>query len=241
MATIVLILCCAAVFLGALAQRTTGLGFALVASPLLIAALGPVEGVALGNLLSACICLVVLSRVWRDVLWRPLFLLSVPAAITVPLGAWVVKNTPTTALAVLVGCLALIAVLIVALSRQSFLLPGRSGAILSGGVSGFMNATAGVGGPVIVIHAISERWPHAVFLGTGQVFFLFINVLSLWSKGVPDANLWLWLGVALSLIGGAVAGEFAARHISAKTARALVLVLASVGSVSVIIRGLLSS
>lgn len=240
MATTVIVLACAAVFLGALAQRTTGLGFALVASPLLIATLGPVAGVALGNMLSVCICLVVLSRVWRDVLWRPFFLLSIPAVITVPLGAWVVKNTPTSTLAVLVGGLALIAVLIVAISGQTFLLPGRSGAMIAGGVSGFMNATAGVGGPVIVIHAITERWPHAVFLGTGQVFFLFINVLSLWSKGMPDANVWLWLSVALSLIGGAVAGEFAARHISAKTARALVLVLASVGSISVIIRGLLS-
>lgn len=239
MATTVILLACAAVFLGALAQRVTGLGFALVASPLLITALGPVTGVALGNLLSACICVIVLSRVWREVLWRPLLLLSAPAAITVPFGAWVVKHTPASALAVLVGGLALIAVLLVALSRRTYLLPGRSGAIVAGGVSGFMNATAGVGGPVIVIHSISERWPHAVFLGTGQVFFLFINVLSLWSKGIPEADVWLWLGVALALSGGAIVGERAARHIAARTARALVLILASAGSIAVIVRGLI--
>lgn len=239
MTTAVIILVCAAVFLGALAQRVTGLGFALVASPLLIGTLGAVAGVALGNLLSACICVIVLSRVWRDVLWRPLLLLATPAVVTVPVGAWVVKHTPTSALTVLVGGLALIAVLLVALSHRTHMLPGRSGAIVAGGVSGFMNATAGVGGPVIVIHSLSERWPHPAFLATGQVFFLVINVLSLWSKGIPEVDVWLWLGVVIALGGGAVVGERAARHIPDGPARALVLILASAGSIVVIARGLM--
>src|SRR5660398_269749 len=52
---------------GAGTQRVTGLGFALVSSPLLVLVAGPFNGVLLANVLSLTVNLVVLAMTWREV------------------------------------------------------------------------------------------------------------------------------------------------------------------------------
>ena len=57
----------AGVALGGLAQSVTGLGFALVAAPALIALLGPSQGVAVVVLLGALASVLPLIGHWRRV------------------------------------------------------------------------------------------------------------------------------------------------------------------------------
>jgi hypothetical protein len=57
----------AAVLVGASAQRVTGLGFSLVASPFMVLLLGPFNGVLVVNACAVVAALAVLSQVWRDV------------------------------------------------------------------------------------------------------------------------------------------------------------------------------
>jgi uncharacterized membrane protein YfcA len=231
-------LACGTVFLGAVTQRMTGLGFALVAAPLLVAVLGPTDGVLLGNILSAVMCVIVLATAWRHTRWRRAALMTAPALIAIPAGAWVVHHVPPAPLTILVGSLALVAVLVTAFAQRFRLLPGRAGAVTAGALAGFMNVTAGVGGPALAIHSISERWNRETFLGTGQVFLLVINCLSIATKRFPTVSGGLWLGSAVALAAGAVVGHFVSRLVPGGVGRVLVLALAAIGSASALVRGI---
>jgi uncharacterized membrane protein YfcA len=232
-------LAAAAIVLGALTQRVSGIGFALTAAPLLVIVLGPEAGVTVGNVLAAALAAVLLAQTWRTVRWRRALLLVAPALVAVPIGAWVVRTAPTGPLTVAVGALALIGVLVMAFSSRVRLLPGPGGAVAAGALGGFMNVTAGVGGPALTVHATSERWSREVFVGTGQVFLLAVNLASVLSKGVPSEPWGVWVGAFVALLIGAVAGHRLSRHVSARVGRLLVLVLAAVGSAAAVVRGLL--
>ena len=88
------------VALGGLAQSVTGLGFALVAAPGLIALLGPDDGVAVVVLLGLLASLLPLMGQWREALVREGLTLLVPTLIATPLvGALVAGADTATALA----------------------------------------------------------------------------------------------------------------------------------------------
>jgi uncharacterized protein len=59
-----------AVAVGATAQSISGIGFALVASPFLVATLGASEGVRTALVLSTLVNVCVLAREYRCVAWR---------------------------------------------------------------------------------------------------------------------------------------------------------------------------
>jgi succinate-semialdehyde dehydrogenase/glutarate-semialdehyde dehydrogenase len=139
------------VFAGASTQRVTGLGFALVSSPLLVLVAGPFNGVLLSNLLALAVSLVVRGLTWRHAQWRRVLLLALPAVALVPAGAWVARHLPAPMFLVLIGVLVVSALVAVVASDRARFLRGPGGAVTAGGLSGFMNATAGVGGPAIAL------------------------------------------------------------------------------------------
>lgn len=59
-----------AIFAGAMIQRVAGVGLALICSPFLVLALGPVEGVLLVNVLGVAINLAILVPTLRRVEFR---------------------------------------------------------------------------------------------------------------------------------------------------------------------------
>ena len=174
------------VLLGALTQRATGLGLALVGAPFLVAILGPRDGVSFGNALQVLLCAVVLARTWRGVDLRSAGLLLSPApssrfrsapgwSACCPRGrcsSWSVcspsgRSWSRSSRASGAGC------------------PAPPGAVGAGAVAGFVNAAAGVGGPMISAFALARRWSTDVFVPTAQLVLLVINLLALLGKGVP--------------------------------------------------------
>jgi uncharacterized protein len=229
----------AAVFCGAAAQGLTGLGFGLVAAPLLVLCAGPLTGVCLGNALAVVLAATILTRTWRTVRWRQ-------AAVLVPggvggtlLGALVLGRVPQRLLFLLLGALVLVAVSLVAGGLRTRLLAGRTGAIGAGLASGFMNVTAGVGGPLLAVHSITEGWTTEAFVGTAQLYFLVTNSSSLLLKGLPAVQAWLWLSLLAALTGGAVTGRLASRLVPAPAARRVVIAVALAGGLATMLRGLL--
>ncbi|MEP6650701.1 MAG: sulfite exporter TauE/SafE family protein [Lapillicoccus sp.] len=168
---------------GALTQRVTGIGFALVSAPLLVLIAGPFEGVVLSNLLGLTVSVVVFVAHWRHTEWKKGLLLAVPALIAIPLGAYVARNVPPAPLMVIIGLLVILALGAVLLSERARVLRGPGGATVAGATSGFMNVTAGVGGPAIVLYAVSTGWEHRKFVATFQFYSIFTNLASLAAKG----------------------------------------------------------
>lgn len=224
---------------GAGTQRVTGLGFALVSSPFLVLLLGPFQGVLLANALSLAANLVVLAQTWRAVEVRRALLLAVPALAAVVPGAWVAGALPAPVLSVLVGSLVLVALLVVLLVQRARVLRGHGGAVAAGGASGFMNVTAGVGGPAITLYAISTEWQHRPFVATVQLYFALLNAGSLLVKGWPQLAPSAWGVAALALAMGILVGHRLSGVVSPERARAAVVVLALLGAGLTVGKGLL--
>ncbi len=225
---------------GAAVTRLTGLGFALVASPLLILVLGPFQGVLLCNMLSLLASAGMLASHWRDVAWRRALLLLAPAPLLIPAGAQLVHRLPQAPLSVLIGSLLLVAVALVARGRSWRVLAGTPGAFLAGGASAALNVLAGVGGPALALYGVSQRWTGRAFLATVPVCSLAMNALSLATKGLPAMTGGELALVVSALVVGSVAGELLARRVSSRHAQPLLLSLAAVGAIAAVVKGALA-
>jgi uncharacterized protein len=228
------------VAVGAVTQRVTGIGFALVAAPLLVLAAGPFDGIILSNLLGLIVCAVVLASTWRDVEWRRGALLAVPALAAIPLGAYVARTMPGPLLLIVIGVIVLVALGLAQLSSRARVLHGTTGAIGAGAASGFMNVTAGVGGPAMVLYAVSTRWDHRRFVATFQFYSVMVNLASLLSKGGPQLP---FSAVAISvgaLAVGLFLGELLSRRIPAEQAGRAVILLAMAGALATVVKGVIA-
>lgn len=226
------------VFVGAALQRTTGLGFALVCGPVLVLLLNPFDGIVLANVLSACVAATVLLGTWRGADRKLALGLGLGVLLGVPLGAVVVHRLPQTTLLVLVGAITSVAVALAFRRRPLWVLAHRGGPVVAGAVSGFSNATAGVGGPALAVYGTSQAVPIGTFVPTVQAVGLFTNLLSLVAK--HEFHLpWQFVAVSVAVVFmGVAAGNVLARRIKPSTARVLVLGLALIGGLGAVAKGL---
>lgn len=225
---------------GATLQRTTGLGLALVAAPFLVAVLGPQDGVSFGNALQIVLCLLVLAGTWRTTRWGAAGALLLGAAVGVPAGALLVGRLPEGPLLVVVGGLALLGIALAALPQAGVVLRGFPGALGAGVAAGFVNAAAGVGGPLISAYGMARRWDRTSFVATAQVVLLAINVASLLVKGVPTLPVGVWGAGAAALVVGVAAGGPVSRRLGPVAGRRLVLTVATAGAAATVARGVLT-
>lgn len=225
--------------LGATLQRTTGLGLALVGAPFLVAALGPRDGVSFGNALQSVLCTLVLVQTWRETRWSAVGLLLAGAAVGVPLGALVVATLPEAPLLVVVGLLALVGVGLSVLPAAGAVLRGTSGGLASGVAAGFVNATAGVGGPLVSAYGLSQRIERAAFVPTAQAVLLAINLTALLVKGLPDLGGSTWVIGFAAIVVGVLLGGPVSRRLDPVTGRRLMLAVAALGALATVVRGLL--
>ncbi len=200
-----------AVLVGSATQRLTGVGFALVSSPFLVLLLGPFQGVLLANVLSLATNLIVMSLTWRGIELRRLLLLVVPAVVRRTrrgLGDAAAADRRAAGRGGFAGG--------GVAGHDGARAPGASaagtlGCGRGGALSGFMNVTAGIGGPGVTLYAVSAAWEHTAFVATMQPYFALVNSASIIAKGLPSLP-GVALVVALAALGvGAVVGQRAQR------------------------------
>ena len=227
----------AAVLVGASVQRLAGIGFALVAAPALVLLLGPAQGVLLANCASGAISVVGLAAGWRDVRLTSMGPLVVAAACTVPAGAWTAARLPAPLLLIGMGALVSAAVLLVMRGTRLPALRGLKGALAAGAAGGFMNSSAGVGGPAVSLYAVNAGWTVREFVPNAQFYGILVNAFSLAAKGLPHLTGPAWTLAAAGVAGGALAGRLLAARIPEHRARPLVLLLALAGGLTTLAKG----
>lgn len=220
-----------AVAAGAVAQAVTGLGFSLVSAPLLIALEGPRDGVRLNLVLSAIINVVLLAPQRRSVRRRDTLRLLVPAAIATPLTAWATGGADTDVLLVAAGVLTIASAIALLAGGRTW---RRSSATVAGAISGVMNTVAGIGGPVVALHALNEDWPAVERKATFQLYFLLLNAAGILALGPR----WPSPVLLAALAAGWLAGRRVAPLVSERTARAATLAVAAAGGAVALARGL---
>lgn len=235
-----MIMLACAVFLGAAVQRVTGLGFALLASPLLVLLAGPFQGVLLANLLALIVASTVMVTSWRDA-DRKKILFFVPAGIAGVLpGTLAARTLAPSALQVVVGLIVLCGLGAAILSKRLRFEPRPSNTLGAGLLSGFMTATAGVGGPALTVYAVATRWEQRTFAATSQFCFAAQAITSLSLKGLPDLPGHQLLVLIAFLVAGLVLGHLTAHRIPAARARQAMITIAVFGALLSVVRGLAS-
>lgn len=234
------------VLLGALAQRITGMGFALVAAPALVLLLGPFDGVMVANAGGLISSLIILPRLRRDIEWRRYAVLIVPAVVGSVAGALVAVRLPGTVLQVGIGLLVIAALTVsLVVVRTDHVATGTPPALIAGVASGFMSATAGVGGPAVSVYAVATRWPQRAFAATAQPYFATLASVSLVGKlaadgwRAPGLDATAWAVVLGCLVLGLIGGEALSRVVPTRVARAGVIVIAYVDGAAAVVDGLL--
>jgi uncharacterized membrane protein YfcA len=227
-----------AVALGAVAQSTSGIGFALVCGPLIITARGQSEGVRLVVLLQAIVNVVILVREKHEIRYADAALLLAPAVVATIVLVPVIKRIDSSVATVLAGSLTVIAAIALLLGGRVRALHGPVGATLAGIVSAAMNAIGGIGGPAVALYAANAEWPAASTRSTLQAYFLVLNLVTLAGVGLPSlpAVLVGWLAVALGV--GYALGAVLTRRLSELAARRATLLLAAGGGLTAVVRAL---
>jgi uncharacterized membrane protein YfcA len=119
-------------------------------------------------------------------------------------------------------------------------LHGVPGTIAAGAASGFMNVTAGVGGPAIVLYALSTNWNHRKFAATFQLYALIINVASLAAKGGVRLSATTMATCVLALSVGLYGGHLLSSSFDGAQARRIVTALSALGAAAIVAKGILA-
>lgn len=226
------------VMAGASVQFLTGMGFALVAVPALVLVLGPGDGVGMANCASGVISLIGLTGGWRRVRLTAMVPLICASACTVPAGTWVASRLPASVLLSCMGGLVTVLVLFVMRGGRLAALRGVRGALTAGAAGGFMNSSAGVGGPPVSMYAVNAGWTVREFVPNAQFYGIVVNTVSISTKGLPRVGGTVWELAAVGLVVGAALGKVLSERVPEDGARRLVFLLALAGGVTTLTKGL---
>lgn len=224
-------------FVAAIIQRVTGMGFVLVLIGPAVLLYGALDGGTVALVLALVASLVAIPLMWRDIDWRRAWRLIWPGLLAAPLGGWVARVLPEPVLLLVMGAMAVFALVAGHLSGLSVALRGRRGAWLAGAAGGFMNATSGLGGPPLAAHAVGDRWAQRAFAASVQVVFIAFDVVSIPLRGLPAiAPVDVVVLAVVTAIGIGV-GTLVARIVPPHRARIAMLVIAWAGATVVLVRG----
>lgn len=228
----------AGVLLAGAMQRLTGIGFALVASPVLIVAVGADEAVRLvilTSLVSSGYSLFATRRHCNPRQVLPLL----PFAVMAIWPAGLLARAVNPAVASLVaGVVVLIAL---GASLRPTGLPGNSmwgQAAVGGGLSGAMNAVAALGGPMAAAYGIGRKWSRSSLAPNMQLFLLVTSIPVLFVRGWPATTSRWQLGVlTIAAAAGVLLGGRLANHVSPQKAWVLTVLIATLGALIATVRG----
>lgn len=216
--------------LGAVAQAATGMGFSLVAAPMMVIALGPREGVAATLVLAALSSVVPLLRDGRHAQPRAVAGMLVPTLACTPLVAWLVRDVDVRWLALAGGAGIVVAVLLLASGLRSRSLGTPRAAVVAGAASAGLTVVGGAGGPAIGLYAANAGWEPRVQRANLHWYFFVQNVATAAVLGIhlPD------LPQLATLCAGTVLGMLLADRLAPGSVRAGVLALSLLGGVGLL-------
>lgn len=232
----------AAVLAGAVAQRVTGMGFVLLAVPFLVLAQGPINGVVLANWCGVIAAATNLISVRHNVEWRRIGMIAAAAVVGCVPGALLIHFAPINILALVVALVTLIALIVSLRSPEGSRQDTRGLRVGAGFMSGLMGVTAGVAGPAMVIYRKAVNWEVRRFTASLQFHFTIAGLAAIvtkWGQG-PTFTIAQWLIVLSTLFVGAFVGTRLAPHVSARLGLKLVIILAFAGTLSTLVRAIVS-
>jgi hypothetical protein len=224
-----LLILAAVVFFAILTQAVSGFGLALIAMPLLVTLIAPVEAASLVALMAVTTQIIMLLRYRRALVLRPLWRLMVGSLIGIPIGVIALSQLESKVILFVLG------VILVSYSLYSLFAPplpmikNPNWGYAFGFASGLLGGAYNTGGPPFVIYGASQRWETTVFKANLQVL-LMVNSVSVVIAHLIAGHYTLEVlrdyATALPMILlGAGAGFWLDRYIDEALFRKIILVL----------------
>ena len=228
----------AAVLAAAMVQGSTGLGFGMVAAPIL-AIVDPVFVPGPLLVLALLVSMMVAVREWQSVDRAGVgFALAgrIPASFA---AGFTVALIPASAFGVLFGVLVLLAVLLSVAGWR--LLPTRPNLVMAGLVSGYMGTITSIGAPPMALVYQNRSGPEV--RATLGAFFVFGALWSLIALGAFGAlgqrDLQLSANLLPAMILGFFASNWVVAHIDKNRVRQLVLTICALSAIALLAKSLL--
>lgn len=128
---------------------------------------------------------------WRDVHWQSLRWLVAGCLVGTPAGVYALARVAAAPLTVTLSAIVLLVALLLARGFVLRAMPGPSGTLATGLVSGLLNGSIGIGGPPVVMFFFGS--PAGVATGRASMiaYFMFTDVLGLawqWHEGLLNRD-----------------------------------------------------
>ncbi len=233
------------VLVAALLQAATGIGFGVLAGPVILLALNSGSAIQISMLLSLLIALVLTPSLWRRVDWILLKRILFGSLAGFPLGILVFRAVNIDTLKLLAGA----AVFYMALSAAGALGGSRPGVgtqrardVGVGVLSGAMNTSLAMPGPPVAARMAVLRHSKDTIRATVLVTFVFSYILAVAFQaalvGIARETLALTASLAPATLGGVVLGRLVAGRFTEQGFRIAIAVLLAATSLSLFIHSL---
>lgn len=226
-----------AVFAASTLQSATGVGFGVIAGPVLLVALHDGSAIQISIVLNLLIATLLAPSVWRDANSQLLQKLIIGLLIGSPLGYLVFLKLEFAWLKVLAGIAVLFTLIMTARGsgrspQSQAASPGHAEQLSLGVVAGLMGASLAMPGPVpagwMSFRGFSKTTIRATILLMFLAAYAFALALQFTTSGVSADNWRLSVVLAPATIGGVVAGRMLSRRISERVFHWMLLIILAV-------------
>lgn len=232
----VLLVVSAVILAAATLHRVAGLGFALVASPALIAVLGAADGIVLVAIAGMASALATLAFTFQDFVLRQVWpILAVSVAASIPTVILAQALAPGLG-EILAGACALGAVGL-AVSPMLWTRALSTNTFAAGVSTGALVGLAGLGGPPSASYAVARRWGESAIPNLQLIFLLGSIVNIVFRSQATTLDFSVLLAALLAVAGGTLCGHLLRERIPASRGTQAMLVVAIGGAFAALVRG----
>jgi uncharacterized membrane protein YfcA len=188
-----------AVLVAGIIRGYSGFGFSMIATTSMTLVLPPVEVIPVVLVLEILASAWLLPGVWKQIDWKSLSWLSAGVLIGTPPGVYLLAHVPARPMRA--GIALAIMFLVVLLWRGFYLkkMPGRPGTVATGMFSGFLNGSAAIGGPPVILFYFSS--PAAVTVSRASIIAYFLGTDSLaWVMSLAHGLVTIKTGVLIGIL-----------------------------------------
>jgi uncharacterized protein len=189
-----------AALLAGVVRGFSGFGSALILAPSLAALYGPAVAVPVALLLEFALAGPFVPPALRVIDRARTGLLCVAAAVTVPLGAYLLTVIDERTLRWAICALVFVAVAILAFGWRYHGRPHAAATATTGALSGLLGGATGLSGPPVIFYELSGSAPIATMRASFMVFFAWVDVVALISFAITGTLAALPLLIAVALV-----------------------------------------
>jgi hypothetical protein len=217
------------VFFAILTQAITGFGLALVAMPLLVQVITPLEAASLVALMAVTTQLIMLARYHRALKIGGLWRLMAGSLIGIPIGVVALSRLDGHIILTILGVILVSYALYSLFALPLPVIKNANWGFGFGFVSGLLGGAYNTGGPPYAIYGTSQRWEIHIFKANMQAL-LMVNSISVVIAHViaghyTEPVLRNYAAALPVILAGALAGFWLDRYVNEQLFRRIVLVL----------------